>query len=347
MEYEILNGIRMKEGIPHMFVIRPSGDCGWNPVHDNKIKLVAYQEHETEVELDAGNLLNNVDLTKLGSAFCNMPKLEQPDIDRISGSDHIDLSYTYINNLYIHGDFNNANFEHASIGHCRINDADFINSNFESAHMHSIECSESQFIHNNFTHAILINCEWKDTVMDSNHFSRCTFQQASFGRYAVIKDNSFYHTVFDNVDLNHADIRGENRNLDTIEFVMDTIPVEEREAAKSRQLKLLRSSADQNTELSDIPLREIDWNKVDVIYAYENSQKVPTDQRVTEWYGNYNLAVPKPGVSLMKFEERFEMAVYKEKWKNRTEGQGKTIEEAVENIMAEMEFSKLDLGMEM
>ena len=312
MEYEILNGIRMKEGIPHMFVIRPSGDCGWNPVHDNKIKLVAYQEHETEVELDAGNLLNNVDLTKLGSAFCNMPKLEQPDIDRISGSDHIDLSYTYINNLYIHGDF-----------------------------------SESQFIHNNFTHAILINCEWKDTVMDSNHFSRCTFQQASFGRYAVIKDNSFYHTVFDNVDLNHADIRGENRNLDTIEFVMDTIPVEEREAAKSRQLKLLRSSADQNTELSDIPLREIDWNKVDVIYAYENSQKVPTDQRVTEWYGNYNLAVPKPGVSLMKFEERFEMAVYKEKWKNRTEGQGKTIEEAVENIMAEMEFSKLDLGMEM
>ena len=51
---------------------------------------------------------------------------------------------------------------------------------------------------------------------------------------------------------------------------MDTIPVEEREAAKSRQLKLLRSSADQNTELSDIPLREIDWNKVDVIYAYEN-----------------------------------------------------------------------------
>ncbi len=347
MEYEILHGIQMKAGIPHMFVIHPNGDCGWNPVKNNKIQLTAYQEHETEMELDPGNLLHNVDFTKLPDFFYNAPKLKQSDIDRISGGDHIDLSYTYINNLCLHGDFNNANFKRVHISHCRISDADFINSNFEEAIMDTIECCDSQFIHNNFTHAILKNCEWKDTVMDSNHFSGSRFQQASFGRYSVIKDNSFLHTFFEKVNLGHADIRGENRNVDTIKFSS-----QEREIAKNKLLKKLQSSAGQNqgAEMQDIPLREIDWNKVDIIYEYENSQKIPFEQRMTEWFGDYDLAVPKPGISLMKFEERYEMAAYKEIWKEQPEGENKmerSIEKALENVMADMSVFVPEMGMEM
>lgn len=346
MDYKILNGIRIENGNPQMFVIRPNGDCGWNPVQDNKIILVKYEENEKEVELDAQKLLQNVDLRKVNGDFINNPRIKQADIDRIAGSKHIDLSDTFLYNLNLQGDFNNANFKRAYISGCKITDSDIINADFTYATLNSIESEDSQIIHSNFTHAYLNGSVLRDTVLDSNNFSWSLLKQVSFGRYSVIKDNSFFHATLEDVNLGHADIRGENSNLDTIDFTMGGATRQEIEIYKKRMLERLQNK--QITGIDDMPLKDIDWTKVDIIYKYENSQNIPSNQRVTEWFGDYGMAVPKQGVSLMKFEDRYEMAVYEEKWKEPPSAeQQKAIEEAVEAVMSEAELPEPEFELEM
>lgn len=345
MDHKILNSIRIQDGIPQMFVIRPNGDCGWNPVEGGKIKLIKYQESEKEMELDAEHLLRNINLKKISKDFINNPRIEQADMDRIAGSAHIDLSDTFICNLYIQGDFHNADFKGAFISECKVMDSDIINGNFEKAFLNSIESVDSQIIHSNFNHAYLKDSVLKTTVLDSNNFSWSHFQQVSFGRYSVIKDNSFFHAELDRVNLGHADIRGENRNLDTIDFRMSGATAQEVEDYRKRLLESLQNK--QSERMDDMPLKEIDWKKVDIIYRYETSQKIPASQRVTEWFGDYSMAVPKQGISLMKFEDRYEMAVYGEKWRQYPAEQVKAIEKAVEDIMSEPELPEQDFGIEM
>lgn len=345
MDYKILNGIRMQDGIPQMFVIRPNGDCGWNPVEGNKIKLIKYQDAEKETELDAENLLRSADLKKVNEFFTSKPRIGQADMNRIAGSAHIDLSDTFLYNLRIQGDFHNADFKRAHISECKIMDSDFINGNFTEATLSSVESVDSQIIHSNFTHAHLKSCVLKDTVLDSNNFSWSYFQQVSFGRYSVIKDNSFFHAELDQVNLGHADVRGENRHLDTIDFRMGGGTAQEAEAYKKRLLETLQNKKTEG--IGDMPLKDIDWTKVDIIYQYENNQNIPDSQRVTEWFGDYGMAVPKPGVSLMKFEDRYEMAVYGEKWKEQLSEQEEAIKRAVEKIMSEPELPEQDFEMEM
>lgn len=335
----------MQNGMPQMFVIRPNGDCGWNPVQGNKIILAPYQESERKTELDAGKLLHNVDLTKVNEGFCNKPHINQSDIDRIAGSRHIDLSDTFLCSLHLQGDFNNANFERAYISDCKIMDSDMINANFSYSFLSSIESVDSQIIHSNFTHAILKGSVLRDTVLDSNNFSRTTFQQVSFNRYSVIKDNSFFHATLEKVNLGHADVRGENSHLDTIDFRMGGATAQEAETYKKRLLESLQNK--RITTIDDMPLKDIDWTKVDIIYQYENSENIPSSQRVTEWFGDYGMAVPKQGVSLMKFEDRYEMAVYEVKWKKQSVEREKTIEQAVEDIMSEAELPEPEFVMEM
>lgn len=345
MDYKILNGIRMQDGIPQMFVIRPNGDCGWNPVEGNKIKLIKYQDAEKEIELDAEKLLRYADLKNFRGFLTNKPSIKQTDMNRIAGSAHIDLSDTFIYNLCIQGDFHNADFKRAHMSECKIMDSDFINGNFTKAILSSVESVDSQIIHSNFTHAYLKSCVLKDTVLDSNNFSWGRFQQVSFSRYSVIKDNSFFHAELERVNLGHADIRGENRHLDTIDFRMGGGTAQEAEAYKKRLLETLQNKKTEG--MDEMPLKDIDWTKVDIIYQYENSQNIPASQRVTEWFGDYGMAVPKPGVSLMKFEDRYEMAVYGEKWKAQPLEQEEAIKKAVENIMSEPEIPEQDFGMEM
>lgn len=345
MDYKILNGIRMRDGIPQMFVIRPNGDCGWNPVEGNKIKLIKYQDAEKEIEMDAEQLLRSADLKKVSEFFTSKPRIKQTDMNRIAGSAHIDLSDTFIYNLRIQGDFHNADFKRAYISECKVMDSDFINGDFTEATLSSVESVDSQIIHSNFTHAYLKSCVLKTTVLDSNNFSWSCFQQVSFGRYSVIKDNSFFHAELDQVNLGHADIRGENRHLDTIDFKMGGGTAQEVEAYKKRLLESLQNKRSESVDV--MPLKDIDWTKVDIIYQYENSQNIPANQRVTEWFGDYGMAVPKPGVSLMKFEDRYEMAVYGEEWKPQSLEQVKAIEKAVEDIMSEPELPEQDFEMEM
>lgn len=345
MDYKILNGIRMQDGIPQMFVICPNGDCGWNPVEGNKIKLIKYQDAEKEIELDAEKLLRSADLKKVNEFFTCKPRLKQTDMNRIAGSAHIDLSDTFIYNLRIQGDFHNADFKRAYISDCKIIDSDIINGNFTEAVLSSVESVDCQIIHSNFTHAYLRSCVLKDTVLDSNNFSWSHFQQGSFGRYSVIKDNSFFHAELDGVNLGHADVRGENRHLDTIDFRMGGGTAQEAEAYKKRLLEKLQNK--KTGEMDEMPLKDIDWTKVDIIYQYENNQNIPDGQRVTEWFGDYGMAVPKPGVSLMKFEDRYEMAVYGEKWKDQPLEQEEAIKKAVEDIMSEPELPEQDFGMEL
>lgn len=345
MDYKILNGIRMQDGNPQMFVIRPNGDCGWNPVEGNKIKLIKYQDAEKETELDAEKLLRRADLKKVSDFFTSKPRIGQADMNRIAGSAHIDLSDTFLYNLRIQGDFHNADFKKAHISECKVMDSDFINGNFTEAILSSVESVDSQFIHSNFTHAYLKSCVLKDTVLDSNNFSWSYFQRVSFGRYSVIKDNSFFHAELDRVNLGHADIRGENKHLDTIDFKMSGGTAQEVEAYKKRLLETLQNKKTEG--MDETPLKDIDWTKVDIIYQYENDQGIPADQRVTEWFGDYGMAVPKPGVSLLKFEGRYEMAAYGEQWQSPSLEQVRAIEKAVEDIMSEPELPEQDFEMEM
>lgn len=345
MDYKILKAIRMQDGIPQMFVIRPNGDCGWNPVEGNKIKLIKYQDDEKETELDAEKLLRSADLKEVGEFFTSKPRIAQAYMNRIAGSAHIDLSDTFLYNLRIQGDFHNANFKRAHISNCKIIDSDFINGNFTEATLSSVESVDSQIIHSNFTHAHLKSCLLKDTVLDSNNFSWSYFRQVSFGRYSVIKDNSFFHAELDQVNLGHADVRGENRHLDTIDLKMSGGTAQEVEAYKKRLLETLQNKKTEG--MDEMPLKDIDWIKVDIIYQYENNQNIPDSQRVTEWFGDYGMAVPKPGVSLMKFEDRYEMAVYGEEWKEQPSEQIEAIKKAVEDIMSEPELPEQDLAMEM
>lgn len=328
MDYKIM-GWRIA-GEPQVFVIRPNGDCGWNPVQDKYVVLERYRDNEPEIKLEIPEQTQS-QLARGDTAakYLSGVFLSQSDLDRIAGSKHIDLSDAEMFDLDFQGDFFNANFQHAHIGNCRATDADFINCNFQEATL-GMECRDSQFIHNNCTKAKIIDSSFKDTVLDANNFKQCTFKDVRFSRFSIIKDNSFLQSSFDRTFIGHIDVRGENKHLDTISYTMKGLTEEELAEEKQRFIQNLQPGAAER--VGDMRLQDIDWVKVDAIYAYEAKQDLPPDRRITEWKEDYGMAVLKPDTAVSKFHERYEEAVYQVGWKEPAE---KTMEEAAEEFVME------------
>ena len=334
MEYDI-QGVRKKGGELQTFVVRPDGSCGWNQIRGDKIILEKYHSEE-QIELKLPESIQEV--LKNHNAFSETEPIvvTQDMLNKITRSDHIDLSNAFFDEITFKGDFCKANFAHAKFSQFKMVDADFINCNFQNACI-SIESNACQFIHNNFSGAVMKHCTFTDTVFDSNNFEATTFRRTSFNRFSVLKDNSFLNSTFNAVQFGHIDVRGSNRYLDTISFTIDRAGVDEIAAMKNKCIQVL--NATESNQLSDRKLQEIDWAKVDNIYEYEKAHGIPAKDRVTEWFGDYGMAVPKPGVSIIEFEGRWEEAKYNSPWNSP-----KTVEQAVEEIMQQ---AQMDAEMDM
>lgn len=340
MEY-VINGLRKQNDELQTHVIRPDGNCGWEKIQGDKIMLKVFPGYESpeSIGLPENHIAKKTGIREEYPTEHAYVALSQRQIDHIATGKYTDLSNAFIFNLKISGDFYNANFKDADIRECSLVDVDFTNCNFDGANFSS-DCKACQFIHNNFTDAHIRNCRFDDTVFDCNNFLKASFKQMSFHRFTVIKDNSFQLSTFDSVTMGHVDVRGENRHLDTIHFTMGgATDIEIENMKKSCMEALAVRKADRIKELKP---QDIDWAKVEKIYEYEIKQKIPADQRVTEWFGDYGMAVPKMEVRIIHFDQRYEEAVYDVDWKPR-ERQGdyqKSYEDAVEEVMqqAEMEL---------
>lgn len=344
MEYSI-RGLRKQNNVFQTHVIRPDGNCGWEEIRGDDIilkKLPGYESPES-IKLPENHIIKSGGFREEYPTEYARVTLDQQDMDHIVTGTYADLSNAFIFHLDISGDFYNANFEGAEIRDSRLVDVDFTNCNFRNATFTS-GCKACQFIHNNFTDAYILNCRFDDTVFDCNNFEHAYFKRMSFHRFTVIKDNSFFRSTFDHVTMGHIDVRGVNKHLDTVQFTMGGAVASEIESMKKRCLDAL--TVRKGDRLMDMKPQDIDWAKVEEIYAYEVRQHIPADQRVTEWFGDYGMAVPKLEARIIHFNERYDEAVYDVDWKPRdrqVDYQGdyqKSYADAVEEVMqqAEMEY---------
>lgn len=349
MEY-IINGLRKENDELQTHVIRPDGNCGWEKIQGDKIMLTTFPGYESpaSIELPENHIAKSIGLREEYPTEHAYVALSQKDIDHIATGKYTDLSNAFIYNLKISGDFYNANFKDADIEDCSFVDTDFTNCNFKGATFSS-DCRACQFIHNNFTGAYIKNCRFDDTVFDCNNFEKANFCKMSFHRFTVIKDNSFLISTFDSVTMGHVDVRGENKHLDTIHFTMGGATHSEIENMKRRCLDSL--SVRKADKIEDMKPQDIDWAKVEKIYQYEVKQKIPANQRVTEWFGDFGMAVPKPEAKLIQFDQRYDEAVYDVDWKPRgrmetiyVDGdyQIKSYADAVEEVMQQAEMLEFE-----
>jgi len=342
MEYQI-NGLRKQNDVLQTHVIRPDGNCGWEEIQSDKIMLKEFPGYESpaSIKLPEDHIIKSLGFREEYPTEHAYVALSQKDMAQIATGKYTDLSNAFILNLNISGDFYNANFEGADIRECRLVDVDFTNCNFKGTSFSS-DCKACQFIHNNFTDAYIRGCRFDDTVFDCNNFENTHFQKMSFHRFTVIKDNAFLRSTFDNVTMGHVDVRGVNKHLNTIQFTMGGATDSEIESMKKRCLDSLTvRKADQ---IKDMKPQDIDWAKVEKIYEYEVRQHIPEEQRVTEWFGDYGMAVPKMEARLLHFDQRYDEAVYDVDWKPR-DRQGdyqKSYADAVAEVMQQAEMEMED-----
>lgn len=322
----VIKGLRKVNNELQTHVIRPDGNCGWEKIQGDRVLLKSFPGYDNpaSIELPENHIARgkSVDSPELNMHASVM--LCQSDIDQIAMGKYIDLSNAYMFDLNIHGDFCNANFKGAEIRSCELADADFINCYFKGAALSS-KFRSCQFIHNNFTKASISGSHFTDTVFDCNKFFETRFKDVTINRFSVMKDNDFLRSRFHSVNLGHVDVRGENQHLNTIEFTGST----ESEIANMKRQCLDALKVSEQEKISDLKLQEIDWDKVDKIYNYEVAQNVPTKYRVTEWFGDYAMAVPKPETKLIQFEQRYEEAEYGMDWKSFNMSYADAIEEVM------------------
>lgn len=85
---------------------------------------------------------------------------------------------------------------------------------------------------------------------------------------------------------------------------------------------------------------ETDWDKVETIYQYEIKNNIPSKFRVTEWFGDYGMAVPKPDITPMQFDLRYAQAKNNELW-GKSDNQLQTdIDKAVEEVMQDVNVNE-------
>lgn len=330
-DYRVVPGFRIREGQEERFVIRPDGNCGWNPVKDNQIIIHAYDSGKEIKRIDTLPYVYNENTVKT-----DQPILSQTEINKIIGAPHIDLSDTYLSDLRISGDFSFADFTRTHFLKCKLRDADFVNCNFTEALLR-VDSRDSEFIHCNFNKAYIHRSNFYSTVMDVNRFNHASFSKVEFGRYTVLRDNSFLQASMREINMRHVDVRGANRWVETIDFHIYGENTTERERMQKRILDLLQ---DKKPELMDeMRLTDIDWEKVEKIFQYETEHNVPIEKRITEWFGDFGMAVLKPGTTAIRFYERYEDTVYESDWQKRLE---EAVAESVEQAMVIQEPMELE-----